>query len=251
MPTSYSITDTGRRRDLNQDYVYGCDTAAGPLPNLYIVADGMGGHQAGDYASRCAVEAVVSFIEESKEENPGRLLEEAFQKANAVVIEAGSAHREYYGMGTTMVAAVILGDDVIAANVGDSRLYMFNEREIRQVTRDHSLVEEMVKAGTISRKQARTHPEKNVITRAIGAEDQLRVDLFRFPLRPGEKILMCTDGLTNMLTDEEILQILSGRTDYDEAAQALVESANRAGGKDNITVLIADPHPAGREGSDD
>ena len=247
---SYCLTDTGKKRNMNQDFVYASEQRVGAIPNLFIVADGMGGHNAGDLASRLAVETMVDHIGNSGKKRTLTILSEAVDAANRSVYARSLTDKSLTGMGTTVVACCVEGESLYVVNVGDSRLYVIRD-DIYQVTRDHSLVEEMVKAGTISRKQARTHPEETVITRAIGAGDQLRVDLFRFPLRPGEKILMCTDGLTNMLTDEEILQILSGRTDYDEAAQALVESANRAGGKDNITVLIADPHPAGREGSDD
>ena len=250
MAASYFITDTGRIRELNQDFAYRSDAGVGTLPNLYVVADGMGGHQAGDLASRCAINSLVSFIRESGEKNPMRLLDSAFHHANTEVLKAASERKEYYGMGTTMVAAAFLKRELVVANVGDSRLYVWGEGRIRQITRDHSLVEEMVKAGTITRLHARTHPEKNVITRAIGAAESLRVDIFRLPIREGERILMCTDGLTNMLTDQEILSILETEGNMQARIQSLISAANRAGGKDNITALIAEPFSVCEEGGD-
>ena len=144
------------------------------------------------------------------------------------------------GMGTTVVAATIQDNEMCVANVGDSRLYVINQ-EIKQITVDHSLVEEMVRMGGIRREQARIHPDKNIITRAIGAEEDIEVDFFRVRLEKGDFVLLCSDGLTNMIEDEEIRMILQGQRDIVEKAEALVEAANQNGGKDNIAVILIEP----------
>ena len=146
------------------------------------------------------------------------------------------------GMGTTVVVATCLKDKYLeVANVGDSRLYVANDREIRQITRDHSLVEEMVRRGGIDRESARSHPDKNIITRAVGAEDTIMADFFDVELKPGDIVLMCSDGLTNMLEDEEIHMILSSQNSVEEKAEELVKAANDNGGRDNIAVILMEP----------
>ena len=241
MIKTFSITDIGRKRKLNQDYVYTSESEVGLLPNLFIVADGMGGHQAGDYASRCAIETIVECAEQSEEKGPVAILEKAIQKANEVVIEKAESDESLFGMGTTVVAATIDGDEMCVANVGDSRLYVVGNREIRQITRDHSLVEEMVRMGGLKREQARNHPDKNIITRAIGAQPSLNIDFFKVKLDKDDIVLMCSDGLTNMIEDEEIRMLLQGQRDLVEKAESLVNAANNNGGKDNITVVLINP----------
>ena len=239
MPQSFSITDIGLRREMNQDYIFSSDLPLGSLSCLYLVADGMGGHRAGDLASKLTVETVVNQVAMSVGEDPEDLLREAFRIANAKIRQTASKHREYYGMGTTLVGCTICGDQLLVANVGDSRLYNYKDG-FRQITVDHSLVEEMVRAGTLDRKMARIHPERNVITRAIGAEDHIEVDFFRIPLDECGVILMCSDGLTSMIDDSEIESVLSGDTTLEEKAGILVALANRAGGKDNISIILID-----------
>lgn len=238
MLKTFSITDIGRKRKVNQDFVYSSERPVGNLPNLFIVADGMGGHNAGDYASRLAVETIVEKSAASQETNPLRILEEAIQSANGLVSRRAQETRELHGMGTTVVAAVSDGRELSVANVGDSRLYIANSREIRQITRDHSWVEEMVRRGGMGKEEARNHPDKNIITRAVGAEETVRIDFFQMLLQEGDTILMCTDGLTNMLEDEEIRMILDGARDIVEKAQGLVRAANERGGRDNISVVL-------------
>lgn len=211
MLRTFSMTDTGKRRKLNQDYVYTSENPVGNLPNLFLVADGMGGHNAGDYASRYAVESIVEEISLSYEKNPVRILKKAIESANAHIREKSLETEEMSGMGTTLVAASCIGSRLQVANVGDSRLYLIHEQKITQITRDHSLVEEMVRMGGIDRESARNHPDKNIITRAIGAQDTIEIDFFNEELTPGDMVLMCTDGLTNMLEDEEIRMILGDR----------------------------------------
>lgn len=241
MIKTFSITDIGKKRKLNQDYVYTSETPVGPLPNLFLVADGMGGHKAGDYASRCCIETIVEYAQSSEDAGVIAVLEKAIHHANDVVRERAQSNEAYNGMGTTVVAATIEGNKLSVANVGDSRLYVVGNREIRQITRDHSLVEEMVRMGGLKREQARSHPDKNIITRAIGVMPELDIDFFKVTLEPGDIVLMCSDGLTNMIEDEEIRMILQGQRDLVEKAEGLVNAANNNGGKDNIAVVLVDP----------
>lgn len=239
MIKSCSVTDIGKKRKLNQDFVYASDEPVGNLPNVYIVADGMGGHNAGDYASKCTVETVVREIRGCFEKSPIRILSKAIRVANDQVRRKAREDKTLYGMGTTAVVATCLGKYLQVANVGDSRLYIIND-EIRQITRDHSLVEEMVRMGGIDRAAARNHPDKNIITRAIGARDTIEIDFFHEELQRGDIVLMCSDGLTNMLEDEEIGRILKSQGTIEERAEKLIKAANDNGGKDNIAVIIID-----------
>ena len=239
MIRSFSVTDIGRKRKLNQDFVYSSDEPVGNLKNVYIVADGMGGHQAGDYASKCTVETMVREIKGCFEQSPIRILSRAIRIANDQVRRKAREDESLYGMGTTVVAATVLGKYLQVANVGDSRLYIINE-EVRQITRDHSLVEEMVRMGGLDREAARNHPDKNIITRAIGARDTIEIDFFHEELKSGDLILMCSDGLTNMLEDEEIGRILKTPGTIEERAERLIDAANQNGGRDNIAVILID-----------
>lgn len=240
MLKTFSITDIGRKRQLNQDYVFTSEEPVGNLPNLFIVADGMGGHNAGDYASKFSVETIVKEVKDSPEKNPVKILEKAITTANALIREKASEDSQLMGMGTTVVIATCMGRYMHVANVGDSRLYVVNKL-ITQITRDHSLVEEMIQVGGLNREAARTHPDKNIITRAIGAMDSVKADFFSVELEPGDLVLMCSDGLTNMLEDEEIRMILNKQRDVVEGAQELVRRANEQGGKDNIAVVLIEP----------
>ncbi|MDE5951611.1 MAG: Stp1/IreP family PP2C-type Ser/Thr phosphatase [Acetatifactor sp.] len=240
MLKTFSITDIGRKRKQNQDYVFTSQRAIGNLPNLFIVADGMGGHKAGEYASKYTVETICNCIERSFEKSPTLILQKAIELANTHIRQKASEDISLEGMGTTVVAATCLGKYLQVANVGDSRLYIVNE-EIRQITRDHSKVEELVRVGVLDREAARNHPEKNIITRAVGANDVVEADFFTVELAPGDVVLMCSDGLTNMLEDEEIRDILKGPEDLEEKAQKLIEAANAHGGKDNISVILIEP----------
>ena len=216
---AYAITDIGKKRSFNQDYAWMTTDEIGKLPNLFIVADGMGGHRGGGYASRLAV----------------------IRHANECIRQTAAEDEQLSGMGTTVVAATCADRQLQVANVGDSRLYIADDVGIRQITEDHSLVQEMVRFGGISREQARIHPDRNIITRAVGVEDDLQVDLFLVPLEGKDRVLLCSDGLTGMLEDEEILQILEGEGNVEERAQRLVQAANDHGGRDNIAVIIMEP----------
>lgn len=238
---SFSMTDIGRKRQLNQDYVFASDEGVGKLHNLFIVADGMGGHNAGDFASKYAVETVVREIKGSVETKTFRIIGKAVRIANELIRERAKEDINLYGMGTTIVIASIENHQLQIANVGDSRLYVIND-EIRQITRDHSLVEEMVRMGGMTPETARNHPDKNIITRAVGARDSVEVDFFTEDLNRGDIVLMCSDGLTNMLRDEEIKQIVNGEGTLEERAKALILKANENGGKDNIAVILIDDY---------
>lgn len=240
MLEAYSVTDIGRKRQLNQDYVFSSAKPMGNMPNLFIVADGMGGHNAGDYASKCTVETVVGEIRNSFEKNPTIIVKKAIETANSKIRELAAADENLFGMGTTLVVATVIGKYLQVANVGDSRLYLVGKKGIRQVTRDHSLVEEMIRLGGLSREDARKHPDKNIITRAIGAKDEVEPEFFTEELEPGDIILMCSDGLSNMLEDKEIEKIVQNEepAEMKEKAEALINAANNNGGKDNIAVVL-------------
>lgn len=201
----------------------------------------MGGANAGDYASRIALETVIAQVEKNQNTDCLKILQDAISSANANVLKKAGEKPEYEGMGTTLVAACCEGEELFVANVGDSRLYIVGPRKIRQITRDHSWVEEMVLRGGLARDAARNHPDKNIITRAVGVEESVKVDFFQEHLKEDEKILMCTDGLTNMLEDAEILKIVERSRDIVEMAEELVNAANEKGGKDNISVILIDP----------
>lgn len=234
-----AITDIGKTRAVNQDYIYASVEGIGCLPNLFVVADGMGGHKAGDTASRYTVETIKKLIAESEETDALSVISEAVKSVNTLLIKKAGESEDYQGMGTTLVIASIFGNVLRVANVGDSRLYVIDD-EITQITRDHSLVEEMVLAGQLSRSEARTHAKKNVITRAIGGEEEVEPEMFSVDLKENSKILMCSDGLTNMLEDDEIMRIVKNSPDIEEAAAVLIDRANANGGKDNISVVIVE-----------
>ena len=240
MLRSYAVTDIGRRRQINQDFVYLSETPVGNLPNIFIVADGMGGHNAGDFASRYAVETIVGEVKASFEKNPTIILGKAIDKANACIRQKAGGDKTLMGMGTTIVIATCIGKYLEVANVGDSRLYLVNDR-IEQVTIDHSLVEEMIQRGGIDRRSARNHPDKNIITRALGARNTIEADFFNLELEAGDIVLLCSDGLTNMVEDEDIRRVLKSGRDLKERAETLVQMANDNGGKDNISVIIIEP----------
>ena len=237
----YSATDVGQKRKMNQDYVFASADPVGNLPNLFVVADGMGGHNAGDYASSHAVGIVVEEIREDADFNPVKVIRHAIESANTEIITQAQKDEKLRGMGTTMVAATIVGHYAYVANVGDSRLYVAGE-QIQQITKDHSLVQEMVRMGELNAEEARNHPDKNIITRALGAERTVDVDFFDLKLEPGNVVLMCSDGLSNMVEDERIGEIISDTDrDLQERGQALISEANRNGGKDNIAIVLIEP----------
>lgn len=234
---SFSKTDVGVKRTMNQDSLFCCDSPVGSFRNLFIVADGMGGHRAGDYASRLCIDSMVSMVKGSDSKTPVTIFEEAVAYANQTVYHEAQKKQEYEGMGTTMVACTLQGDTLYVANIGDSRLYLLQEG-IQQITTDHSLVEEMVKIGNITESEARVHPQKNIITRALGIDEEVQADYFEVQVQPSDIVLLCSDGLTNMVEDDEIEYIIHHSESLEEAGNALIEKANANGGSDNITAVL-------------
>lgn len=237
---AYAKTDIGAKRQTNQDYIFCSMQPVGSLPNLFIVADGMGGHKAGDLASRYTVEKFLDSVKGSEAENPISIIEEAVRYANLALMDKAKESIDYEGMGTTLVVATFIDKSLYIANVGDSRLYIVNN-EIQQITRDHSLVEEMINLGEIDRRNARTYEKKNIITRAIGVDSEVVADFFEVEYSKGDIILMCSDGLSNMIEDEDMKMIINEGNDVSEIANKLIEVANNNGGKDNISVVLVEP----------
>ena len=238
---AYSVTDIGQKRKINQDYVYVSEEPLGNLPNLFVVADGMGGHNAGDYASSHAVETLVSEIRKDQSINAVKIIRHAMESANREIITQARKDPGKMGMGTTMVVCTIVGRYAYIANVGDSRLYLI-ENQICQITRDHSLVQEMIRMGEIGPAEARNHPDKNIITRALGAEERIDIDFFDSELKPGSFILMCSDGLSNMVEDARMEELVRQRDlSLEEKGAALLREANQNGGKDNIAIVLIEP----------
>jgi serine/threonine protein phosphatase PrpC len=227
-------TDVGRTRDHNEDsYGVGEADQAEHLGALLVVCDGMGGHAAGEVASGMAVETILAdYYADDAEERP-QAIEQAFNHANEQIYANGHG-----SMGTTGVAALIYHDALHIANVGDSRAYLIRDGQIRQVTRDHSFVSDQVAAGLITAEQARSSPHRNVITRALGYQPEVLVDMFRHPLQVGDIVLLCSDGLHGLVTDDEIATITT-TLPLDEAMGQLIDLANQRGGSDNITVAAA------------
>ena len=237
----FGITDVGMKRSVNQDYIFISKEPIGKLPNLFIVADGMGGHKAGDYASKFAVTTFIELIKSSVEDNYISIMNAALQKMNKELFLKACSNIDFEGMGTTFVAAVLDNNELYVLNVGDSRLYIAGQ-QITQITRDHSWVEEMVAKGELLREEARNHSNKNWITRAVGSNPEVMADFFEVSLHEDERILLCSDGLSNMLEDSEIYEFLGQEdTELSQKVKNLVDKANDNGGKDNISVILIEP----------
>ncbi len=233
---SASATDPGRRRRRNEDsYV--------SEPPLFAIADGMGGAQAGEVASRLAAAALR---EANGDELTEERLVELIQEANRRVFQRSSEDAATSGMGTTMTVALVGEESIVFAHVGDSRAYRVRDGELEQLTEDHSLVGELLRSGRLSAEEAEVHPQRSVITRAVGTEPDVDVDTFTIPALPGDLFLLCSDGLTDMISDREIFSVIDGSDDLDASARALVDAANAGGGEDNITVVLFQIAPAGQ-----
>jgi len=225
-----SRTDVGRGRPENEDSCL-VDAAHG----LYAVADGMGGHRAGEVASATAIETLkAAYV-------GGQPIDEAVESANAAVFAKAADDDALRGMGTTLTAIALEGDSTaLLGHVGDSRAYLMRDGAVAQVTDDHSLVEQLVREGRLSPEEAQNHPQRAIITRALGIDPEVEVDTYRVDLKPGDRLLICSDGLTNMLSDDTIAVTLRRYADPQQAADTLVDMANQAGGDDNITVVVLD-----------
>lgn len=231
---SGSATDTGLVRSVNQDLAI-------ETPNLFVVADGMGGHAGGEVASRLAVDTLALAF---NRQPSGTGLSEAVSEANAAVWERSQSNPELRGMGTTITALSLVNEDgkdtLALVNVGDSRSYRFHDGEISQITTDHSLAEEMVRTGDLTSDEAAVHPHRHILTRALGVATDVAVDLWRIlPVR-GDRYLLCSDGLTNELDEDQIAEVLASVNDPQRAAELLVQAARTHGGSDNITVVVVD-----------
>jgi PPM family protein phosphatase len=223
------MTDTGRQRRDNEDSMF----ARAPV---FVVADGMGGAQAGEVASRMAVEAFEPDLGASG--SAEERLAERISEANRRIYDLSRSHKEHEGMGTTVTAAYVDDTDLAIAHVGDSRAYLFRHGELTRLTEDHSLVEELVRRGKLTEEQAAEHPQRSVITRALGPEATVDVDTWSYPVRDGDVLLLCSDGLTSMISQQQISEILATSSDLGQAGDRLIRAANEAGGRDNITVIL-------------
>lgn len=235
----FGISDKGICRGQNEDSFYYSVEPCGKLSTLFLVADGMGGHLAGEVASKYTVEHIPDYVQHSKEKNVNEILCDAIQKVNTDIFTLSAANADCKGMGTTLVAATIQKKTLYIANVGDSRAYHLQDGSLRQITRDHSWVEELVQRGEIERGGIFYQRNKNVITRVIGGiREQAQPEFFRCTLKKNDMILLCSDGLTNMVTDERIECVLNQDISIEEKANILIRESNENGGFDNITVLL-------------
>lgn len=231
-----SLSDCGRQRSNNEDAYAnrGYDSF-----ELSVIADGMGGHLAGEVASKMATEAVLAYFDrEQKRTDYPRMAGEAVEEANRLLYEKQSKDPTVSGMGTTADVVVVEGSTLHLAHVGDSRVYLLRDACLRQVTADHSLVGDLIRRGLLTEQDAKSHPDRSVVTRALGAAPQVEVDLLSIPLRDKDRILLCTDGLSNMVDDEEIRSVLMEFESLALCAEQLVARANGHGGADNITLTI-------------
>jgi serine/threonine protein phosphatase PrpC len=237
MISSHQNTNTGLRRTSNEDFFGSIATKFGAF---YLVCDGMGGHSSGETASQLATESILQFVKNAKTDNTKELLKEAIQYANTIVFNAASKNTALKGMGTTLVLVLIKNNELFFAHVGDSRIYLSRRGNLEQLTEDHSFVQQLLKAGIISELEAKTHPRRNEITKAIGLKEIIEPTICASPLKikKGDKILLCSDGLTNMVSKEKIFEIISKETSTEAKTTELIENANNAGGFDNITATL-------------
>lgn len=236
---AFGKTDIGKMRDMNQDYYYISNNDKNY--GLYILADGMGGYEGGEIASKLATESVIEYInnkfeEYNKKENILKLINEAIEYANTKIYEKSQETEELEEMGTTLEVCLIIDDDIYIGHIGDSRIYTVQNNKLTKLTTDHSYVEQLVKDGTITREEAATHPKKNMLIKALGCLGKAKPDVFKEKLNLNDTIFICSDGLTNMVKDEEIESILN--EEIENKAEKLIEKANNAGGYDNITTII-------------
>lgn len=234
-----ALSDKGQSRKINQDSCgyYTADTGL----SFFIVADGMGGHNAGEVASEIAVNTFINQAKSNgiieKLEQAPDFIKGAFRRANDIILYKAAADESRAGMGTTAVAAVVSENKIIIGNLGDSRAYIISDGKINQITEDHSYVEQLLKAGSIKEEEAKTHPRRNEITKALGIEFYYEPDVFELEYKEGDVLILCSDGLDKMIDDEMILEIITQESDPANICQRLVDAANTAGGLDNISVI--------------
>lgn len=231
-----NCSDVGKVRQVNEDYFA---SFHGRFGSLTLVCDGMGGHKGGELASRIAVEAIRNYFDGIREDaDPKKELLESLKSANSAILQESGENPDLEGMGSTVVLLLIKGDQAYCAHIGDSRIYLIRDGKIHQITKDHSLVQQLIDANIISPEEAKNHPKKNVITKSLGIDEQTLPDITEpIALFRGDRFVLCTDGLTGMVQDNEIMQEAAGK-EVQQACRNLVELANKRGGKDNITVQI-------------
>ncbi len=228
-------TDIGKRVHNEDSYLL---SEKDEFPMLFVVADGMGGHAAGSVASKLLVKQLEMFDRMVEPERELELLRHAIESANLGIFHAAEKDRALRGMGTTLVAALILGKDYIAANVGDSRMYQYSQDQLETITTDHSLVEQLVLAGAITKDEARVHPQRNIITRAMGVSPKVDVDLFERSWSAGDILMICSDGLHGAVEEDDIITVLSSNRSLDSMCDVLIQLALDNGGTDNITLIL-------------
>lgn len=245
--------DIGKKRGRNEDAIFVSDEPVGILPNLYVVADGMGGHKAGGMASKLAIEAFCDYISTHGQtgvktrEDVAILLKMGIRHANYRIFEKSKEDEEYGGMGTTLTVATFIDNILYLAHVGDTRLYLINEQNIHQATTDHSLVQEMLDQGVISERESKGHPQRHIITRAVGTYAKVKVDTLMYDINKVDYILLCSDGLTSMLSDDELYKIIYSEETLEDIVDKLIDRANEKGGLDNIAVIIAKKYEVNKE----
>lgn len=237
----WGVTDRGNVRAQNQDYF--TIVRFSPDHALAVVCDGMGGAKSGNVASRLATDVFVREVKRTwsdklDRDSLRRMLLDAAELANQAVYEHAQLSEDYTGMGTTLVAVLIAGTVAIAVNIGDSRAYLLSNRGVQRITEDHSVVQMMVRRGEITEEEARTYPGKNLITRAVGTEPQVSCDIFTLRLEPGDAILLCSDGLTNLLSDQELLFEVVHAVHKEKCCAHLIEIAKERGAPDNVTAVL-------------
>ena len=227
-------SDAGNVRELNEDYASFIEDERF---KIYLVADGMGGHNAGEIASKLAVKSIIRYLLEHSEEDENILLN-AVKYANNEIYEISQKNDKCKGMGTTITGCFIKGDMIQVVNVGDSCCFSIKDNEIKKVTKDHSWVQELIDAGAITEEEGRVHPKKNIITRALGTNSSVKIDIFNIEKNESSMFLLCSDGLSNEVQKEEMVEIVNRYKNVNEACEKLVDLAKARGGKDNITVLL-------------
>lgn len=235
----FAKSDVGMCREQNQDSFYFSMESCGELPNIFLVADGMGGHSAGEVASQYTAQQLPRYIAQSDKTFMREIFTEAIKKVSNDIEEMSRKNPKQRGMGTTLVAVTVLSHSLCVVNIGDSRAYLLQDGKLKQMTKDHSLVEEMVAQGKIKRHSRIYEEYKNIITRAIGGvKDNVDPDFFQYEWKENDIILLCSDGLSNMLSDDYIEAVLKQDAQLEEKTELLVNAANLAGGFDNITALL-------------
>lgn len=234
----YGNTHIGKVRNLNEDAFFVCNDKIGCLDNLYIVADGVGGNNAGEVASQKAIDFFVDFLKNNKQKDLSLLLNMAGSFVNKKICELSKKNEQFFGMATTFSGVTLRKDKLFVIHIGDSRVYLIRNKEIKQLTKDHTYIQELIERGEISVQEAKKSPERNIITRAVGGENNSNFDVFNIDVYKNDCFLICSDGLTEMLTDEQILQIIENNIDKNKIVNKLINNANLFGGKDNISLIF-------------